>query len=426
AAEAGDAGAMANLGYCYDMGEGVEQDQAEAIAWYRKAAEAGDAVAMVNLGVSYARGEGVEQDQAEAIAWYRKAAEAGNAVAMVNLGVSYARGEGVEQDQAEAIAWYRKAAEAGHARAMANLGYCYARGEGVEQDQAEAIAWYRKAAEAGDEKASRILLTLPDREQLAYHHPNVRILCNDLDSDLNWPVKPLLPGKWRSETDAEAARFISEFLRYGSMTGHEGVRFRSLRSTSLSFYPGFRLVEALIEAESFETPKIALLLASKETSCPILGDSLVIHNLNATGALDLTSDDRVLAYLRFFCLAVCGEGGPFRIVEDYDPSLLSDRSYDPGAIRQSIKPFEITDRSLDQWTVQATVKYADALFATSFVVHANGMVEMQDDKPLLSDLPFNIEGFEGAFRIWNLGQNRAEEIDEDIRRARAKGPFFAD
>ena len=60
--------------------------------WYRKAAEQGDAKAQNNLGVVYDRGEGVPQDDAEAVKWYRKAAEQGMPGA-VQPGLMYANGE---------------------------------------------------------------------------------------------------------------------------------------------------------------------------------------------------------------------------------------------------------------------------------------------------------------------------------------------
>ena len=47
----------------------------EAIRWYRRAAEQGHARAQRNLGVCYAIGTGVDQDTVEAVKWYRKAAE---------------------------------------------------------------------------------------------------------------------------------------------------------------------------------------------------------------------------------------------------------------------------------------------------------------------------------------------------------------
>ena len=41
AALQGDAGAQNNLGVCYEYGEGVKQDYAEAVKWYQKAAQQG-------------------------------------------------------------------------------------------------------------------------------------------------------------------------------------------------------------------------------------------------------------------------------------------------------------------------------------------------------------------------------------------------
>ncbi len=87
AAEQGDATAQANLGWCYENGEGVEKNMSEAVKWYRKAAEQGHKDAQCNLGVCYENGEGVEKDMTEAVKWYRKAAEQGNASALYNLGV---------------------------------------------------------------------------------------------------------------------------------------------------------------------------------------------------------------------------------------------------------------------------------------------------------------------------------------------------
>ena len=88
----------------------------------RVRAEAGDAEAQFNLGVLYNNGDGVPQDDAEAVRWYRLAADQGYADAQYNLGVMYATGEGVPQDDAEALRWYRLAADQGHAGAQHNLG----------------------------------------------------------------------------------------------------------------------------------------------------------------------------------------------------------------------------------------------------------------------------------------------------------------
>ena len=51
---------------------------ATALRLYRPLAEQGNADAQQALGLIYAKGDGVTQDNAEAVKWFRKAAEQGN------------------------------------------------------------------------------------------------------------------------------------------------------------------------------------------------------------------------------------------------------------------------------------------------------------------------------------------------------------
>lgn len=74
-AEQGDAAAQFNLGYCYDEGQGVAKDYAEAVKWFRKAAEQDHTEAQLNLGYCYANGQGVVKDKMEAYAWFSMAAK---------------------------------------------------------------------------------------------------------------------------------------------------------------------------------------------------------------------------------------------------------------------------------------------------------------------------------------------------------------
>ncbi|HKW91603.1 MAG TPA: tetratricopeptide repeat protein, partial [Methylomirabilota bacterium] len=102
--------------------------------------------AQYQLGLRYASGEGVPQDAAEAVRWYRRAAEQGLAPAQYQLGLRYANGDGVTRDFSEAAAWYRRAAEQGVAFAQFNLGVRYANGQGVERDPVQAYLWFSVAA----------------------------------------------------------------------------------------------------------------------------------------------------------------------------------------------------------------------------------------------------------------------------------------
>jgi len=139
-----------DLGWMYEYGCGVKQDDEQAVFWYRKSAEQGHASGQNNLGLMYANGRGVKQDDEQAVFWYRKSAEQGHASGQNNLGFMYDKGRGVKQDDIQAVFWYRKSAEQGHAFGQNNLGFMYDKGRGVKQDDEQAVFWYRKVAEQGD------------------------------------------------------------------------------------------------------------------------------------------------------------------------------------------------------------------------------------------------------------------------------------
>src|SRR5216683_5533443 len=102
------------------MVNGVLEDKSEAVKWYLwylKAAEQGEVLAQTNLARMYDRGEGVREDQTEAVKWYRKAAELGDSSAQYNLGVMIGTGAGAQRDIVEGYAWVSIAAAAGDADA---------------------------------------------------------------------------------------------------------------------------------------------------------------------------------------------------------------------------------------------------------------------------------------------------------------------
>ena len=134
-------------------GDGVLQDYAEALSWYRKAADQGDAGAECALGWMYENGLGAAQDCEEAARWYRLAAEQDYAEAESSLGDLYRSGLGVPQDYGEAVRWFYRAARQGDADAENSLGTMYAKGLGVRQDYAEALKWYLRAAARQDPTA---------------------------------------------------------------------------------------------------------------------------------------------------------------------------------------------------------------------------------------------------------------------------------
>ena len=81
--------------------------------WYRKAANQGDAGAQSSLGFMYINGQGVKQNDFEAVKWFSKAADQGDANAQFMLGMSYLLGEGVQVNKFLAKEWLGKACDNG-------------------------------------------------------------------------------------------------------------------------------------------------------------------------------------------------------------------------------------------------------------------------------------------------------------------------
>src|SRR5262249_50009002 len=71
----------------------------------RQLADAGDPIAQFGMGAKYATGDGVKQDDVEAVRWFTKAAEQGHVVAQATLGACYWAGRGVRQDLSKAYFW---------------------------------------------------------------------------------------------------------------------------------------------------------------------------------------------------------------------------------------------------------------------------------------------------------------------------------
>ena len=160
AAQTGLPRGMANYGLAFEAGMGgLPRDPAQAMQWYRRAADAGNGKGMAQVGYLYANGSGVEKSPTEALRWYRRAADAGNTMAMTQIGSSYLEGLGVAKDDVQALQWYRRAADAGSSGGMYSVGWMYHQGRGVTADYSEAMRWFLRAADANDADAMHEIAT---------------------------------------------------------------------------------------------------------------------------------------------------------------------------------------------------------------------------------------------------------------------------
>lgn len=125
-AEAGHAGAQFGLALLLSCGVG---DYAQAAGWYGRAAEQNHRLAQFNLGQMFAQGQGVEQNDATAVMWIRRAAHGGDAAAQFFLAdrCNRASHQAADQDapesRIEAYKWFKLSAAQGYGEALARSDF---------------------------------------------------------------------------------------------------------------------------------------------------------------------------------------------------------------------------------------------------------------------------------------------------------------
>ena len=142
--DAGDPVAMRHLGgkYAYGLG-GLQKDVTRAVELWERAAELGVKEAHCNLGYRYDLGEGVEKDTAKAIQHYEAAAVMGHVHARFNLGI-------VEFDAGNhdlALQHYMIAAKLGDQDALCNVKTLFVNGLATKADYAGALRGHQSAVE---------------------------------------------------------------------------------------------------------------------------------------------------------------------------------------------------------------------------------------------------------------------------------------
>ena len=148
ACKAGEARGCARLGFLYQSGKGVEQDDAKASKFYQKACDAGELSGCDSLA-SLHQNSG---EHAKAAAIFERACEKGFGLSCYNLAQIYEAGTGVAPDESKALELYVKACERGYAVVCYYLGGMYADGAMGKNDEAaknskNALKFYSLACE---------------------------------------------------------------------------------------------------------------------------------------------------------------------------------------------------------------------------------------------------------------------------------------
>lgn len=143
-------GGANNIGFLYQHGYGIAQNNKKAFEWYNHSAWNGNPNAQNNLGFMYQNGYGINQNHHEAFEWYTKSANQNNSDAKFNLGYMYEKGYGINQNYKKAFEWYLKSAEQDNPNAQRKLGYMYEHGYGITKNNDKALEWYTKSAVQND------------------------------------------------------------------------------------------------------------------------------------------------------------------------------------------------------------------------------------------------------------------------------------
>lgn len=148
-ADAGYAAMQFLIGARYQKGNGVAQNDPEAMKWYELSAAQGHPGAINNVGWMHGNGRAGagEANDEKASEMYLKAAERGNSVSQNNIAMRLFSGDGVEQDKKKAFYWHKRSAENDNGRGQYFLALRFDTGQGTEPDLKQAVHWYERAAE---------------------------------------------------------------------------------------------------------------------------------------------------------------------------------------------------------------------------------------------------------------------------------------
>ncbi|MCQ2496922.1 MAG: AAA family ATPase [Lachnospiraceae bacterium] len=228
------------LGFCYELGYGVEKDYVKALASYENANQKGSIDSLFYLGELYRLGLGTPINYQKAAAFLKETVkyDTGNPNALISLALLYMDGNGVPHDPEKAMEllkgaqllnsslasyylgllmeknddnsaaanYYREAlkwnnlGEEGFDAAY-HLGLIYDCGSGVVHDDYKAIDYYKRAAEGGHVEA-----------QLKYAEflKDGRGCDKDIKLSEKWYLKAALSG------NARAQYHIGELLENGN------------------------------------------------------------------------------------------------------------------------------------------------------------------------------------------------------------------
>ncbi|NOG86062.1 MAG: hypothetical protein D8M57_19375 [Candidatus Scalindua sp. AMX11] len=254
----------------------------------------------------------------------------------------------------------------------------------------------------------------------------------ELSGNASWIVSSLFSSCWTKLEHEKSKEYLNRIYENYFKTKHgssfnfrKKPVFKGVRSCDLPFYDKTKLIEVNIQYEDVQNGGsqtsyfviVETIIGGQPKLTLLNGTSPSIHQLNEELPIRL-SKYNVYNYLKFFCTFVHGEEGAFNIIDEIDQiHWLED------AERKKCNKFiqfvlnkdctEPEEKKEDDnvfWSCRTLVKYSHALFLANWRIKASGMIEMQNDLPIIANLSSNTEIFEDGLRTYR--EIRSEEDEE--------------
>ncbi len=240
-----------------------------------------------------------------------------------------------------------------------------------------------------------------------------------------WPLPLLVEGDWQEIEAGQKAGWVRRMQEAAPEDWKAALEEVSrLRIVPLDFYPGGRLVEALIHAVDAPPWAVSFVLLEDDTITFLNGTSPPVHQLNEHAPLHLDTEERTLSYLKFFNNQLSGKPENFRVVESLDDFFHQEEMSEElkSSIGQSLAPPVLKRLEDGNWEAKAVIlDYGGYLFKANYLIQPGGMIEMQDDEALQKNIPKRGERFMGLARTARQRGESAEPLAEPLVRLMRNG-----
>lgn len=230
-------------------------------------------------------------------------------------------------------------------------------------------------------------------------------------------VAPSVRGDWSPLPPARCAKLLFDWVEQGTLTLFDVLRMspRAARSRTMAMYrwgtehDAGRLYEVAVRSPDGLVPGLFTVLEAAGTHRHLDGNSAPIHEMNEVSGMTLRNRVDALTYVTMFSNLLTGDRGEiFRILDGegivtFEPGASEDVRtkvralfcepilFAPGALNEH--------EFVPEYRFRCHVLYDRDISEARMLVKASGEVEVEDDTPVLENVPVLVERFDKGIRV---------------------------